>query len=360
MSWVMDRALPDDVPIESKMVTKSVERAQNTVEQRNAEVRKNVLKYDEVFNQQRKVIYKRRQQILEQGDLRDETIEAIGTVAQTLVDTHCVEDLDDSWDLEALHTELRTFWPTDLTLEQLGEPDGRKDLQELITEDGITRYEAREEQLSSGIMRQIERQIMLQLIDQRWREHLTEMDYLREGINLRAMGQRDPLTEWQREGYDLFAAMMNALTVDYVRYLMHVEVAIQAVPAPAAEVTDAVASGPAEGGGVETEQGIDTGNGDGQPNGNGRPGATGASGAARAEADRSAAAAPGGNLSRSLVGPGVTATDIIASKEGAADSSAEARPGGGPAAVGEGWDKTPRNAPCPCGSGKKFKLCHGR
>ncbi|MDH5290541.1 MAG: preprotein translocase subunit SecA, partial [Acidimicrobiia bacterium] len=136
MSWVMDRALPDDVPIESKMVTKSVERAQNTVEQRNAEVRKNVLKYDEVFNQQRKVIYKRRQQILEQGDLRDETIEAIGTVAQTLVDTHCVEDLDDSWDLEALHTELRTFWPTDLTLEQLGEPDGRKDLQELITEDG--------------------------------------------------------------------------------------------------------------------------------------------------------------------------------------------------------------------------------
>jgi len=364
MSWVMDRALPDDVPIESKMVTKSVERAQNTVEQRNAEVRKNVLKYDEVFNQQRKVIYKRRQQILEQGDLRDETIEAIGTVAETLVDTHCVEDLDDTWDLEALHTELKTFWPTDLTLEQLGEPDGRKDLQELIRTDGVTRYEAREQQLSPEIMRQIERQIMLQLIDQRWREHLTEMDYLREGINLRAMGQRDPLTEWQREGFDLFAAMMNALTVDYVRYLMHVEVAIQTAPPPAAEVTDAVASGPAEGGGVETEAGIDTGSDAANGNGNGAGPAVDApaarSGAARAEADRTAAAAPAANLGRSLVGPAVTATDIIASKEGAADSSSgDARPGGGPAG-GEDWDKTPRNAPCPCGSGKKFKLCHGR
>ena len=109
MSWVMDRALPEDVPIESKMVTKSVERAQSTVEQRNAEIRKNVLKYDEVFNQQRMVVYQRREQILEQGDLREDTIEAIGDVADNLVGTHCFEELEDSWDLEGLAHGSQVF-----------------------------------------------------------------------------------------------------------------------------------------------------------------------------------------------------------------------------------------------------------
>ncbi|MDH3679795.1 MAG: preprotein translocase subunit SecA, partial [Acidimicrobiia bacterium] len=232
MNWVMDKALPEDVPIESKMVTKSVERAQTTVEQRNAEIRKNVLKYDEVFNQQRKVIYKRRQQILDQGDLRDDTIEAIGDVAHNLVHTYCAEELDDTWDLDGLHTELHSFWPSELSIDALGAASGTDELLELIEAEGVERYEAREVELGASIMRQIERQIMLQLIDQRWRDHLGEMDYLREGISLRAMGQRDPLTEWQREGFDLFSDMMAALSVDYVRYVMHVEVA---TPVPASE-----------------------------------------------------------------------------------------------------------------------------
>jgi preprotein translocase subunit SecA len=339
MSWVMDRALPEDVPIESKMVTKSVERAQNTVEQRNAEVRKNVLKYDEVFNQQRMVIYKRRQQILEQGDLREETVDAIGAVAQTLIDTHCVEELDDSWDLETLHTELRSFWPTDFTVEQLAEPNGRQELRALIETDGLERYAAREEQLGEEIMRQIERQIMLQLIDQRWREHLTEMDYLREGINLRAMGQRDPLTEWQREGFDLFSAMMDALTVDYVRYLMHVEVTQVPPPTPPAVLPSPT-----------TPDGPMAGNGSGSA-----PAAI----SSPAEPVAFASSRPA-QAGASLVGPAVTATDIKAVKEGSTDaSSSDSGPGAQPA-VRDEWDKTPRNAACPCGSGKKFKLCHGR
>jgi preprotein translocase subunit SecA len=377
MSWVMDKALPEDVPIESKMVTKSVERAQNTVEQRNAEVRKNVLKYDEVFNQQRKVIYRRRQQILEQGDLREETVDALSAVAETLVATHCVEDLEDSWDLDGLHTELRSFWPTELTTEQLAAAGGRADLEKLIGDDGLVRYEAREVELGPNVMRQIERQIMLQLIDQRWREHLTEMDYLREGINLRAMGQRDPLTEWQREGFDLFSAMMTALTVDFVRYLMHVEVTQSPAPGAAASPAQASPAAPPTGaltppaaagtGATTTPAGRSTGAGIARAgNPTRRTGATAGNGASVAGANGSPGRAKvppedePATVGRSLVGPGVTATDIIARKEGAGDASTpEARASSQPVRKDE-WDKTPRNAPCPCGSGKKFKMCHGR
>jgi preprotein translocase subunit SecA len=200
MNWVMDRALPEDVPIESKMVTKSVERAQNTVEQRNAETRKNVLKYDEVYNQQRMVIYGRRKQILEQGDLRQDTVDALEDVAEYLVTTHCLQELDDTWDLDGLITELGTFWDAELDVDDLADARSLEELREMIRVDGLARYEQREAELGEEVLRQIERQIMLQLIDQRWRDHLTEMAHLREGIHLRGMGQRDPLVEWQHEG----------------------------------------------------------------------------------------------------------------------------------------------------------------
>jgi len=200
MSWVMDKALPEDVPIESKMVTKSVERAQNTVEQKNAETRKNVLKYDEVFNEQRKVIYARRLSVLEERDLREDALEAVASVADAMVDTHCVDELDDTWDLEALQTELKGFWATGLTEDEMSDARGTARLAQMITEEGVEFYEQREADIGPDLMRQVERQIMLQLVDQRWREHLTEMDDLRDGINLRAMGQRDPLTEWAEGG----------------------------------------------------------------------------------------------------------------------------------------------------------------
>ena len=335
MNWVMDRALPEDVPIESKMVTKSVERAQSTVEQRNAEIRKNVLKYDEVFNQQRKVIYKRRQQILEQGDLQEDTLEAIGDVSESLVRTYCVEELDDSWDTEGLETDLKSFWPTKLSATDLAAAGGTLELQETIEAEGAALYAEREEHLGEPVMRQIERQIMLQLIDQRWRDHLTEMDYLREGINLRAMGQRDPLTEWQREGFDLFSEMMSALNVDYVRYVMHVEVATSASEDDV-ESTDA-SKGPTS------------------------SAASGPAVAAAAASGVSAAPSGVGPAAKRLnTGPAVTATDITATKESTeagADSDAEEQKS--QTVVKDEWDKTPRNAPCPCGSGRKFKQCHG-
>ena len=333
MNWVMDRALPEDVPIESKMVTKSVERAQNTVEQRNAETRKNVLKYDEVYNQQRKVIYGRRLQILEQGDLRDDTLAALGDVAEYLVATHCVQELDDTWDLEGLATELATFWGTELTVEDFGQTRSLEELRTLIADDGLTHYSKREAELGEPVLRQIERQIMLQLIDQRWRDHLTEMAHLREGINLRAMGQRDPLTEWQHEGYELFSEMMQSLNVDYVRYVMHVEVVQPAAPAVVAPAGE---NGPSDGGAT---------NPDAAPAQD--PAAT-ASRAAPAVGPAAVAAAP-------------TETDITTSRGEPGDGGSDegTRPSDQPFVKDE-WDKTPRNAPCPCGSGKKFKQCHGR
>jgi preprotein translocase subunit SecA len=306
----MDRALPEDVPIESNMVTKSVERAQSTVEQRNAETRKNVLKYDEVYNQQRKVVYQRRVQILEQGDLREETIEAIGDVADSLVATHCEAELDDTWDLDGLLTELQGFWSTEVTAEGLDGARSLRQIRDLITEDGVVRYEAREAELGESVMRQIERQIMLQLIDQRWRDHLTEMAHLREGINLRAMGQRDPLVEWQSEGFELFSDMMHSLNVDYVRYLMHVEVV---PPQPAADQ----------------------------------------SGSDPTEATESKAPA----AKQTSLGAATT-TDVVESR-GDDDAPTETSPRSTTPFVKDEWDKTPRNAPCPCGSGKKFKQCHG-
>jgi preprotein translocase subunit SecA len=325
MSWVMDRALPDDVPIESKMVTKSVERAQNTVEQRNAEIRKNVLKYDEVLNSQRKVIYRRRQQILDQGDLRDDAVRAIGEAAHSLVDTHCVEALEDTWDLEMLHTELATFWPTRLTVDDLAAVDNRAELAEKLAAEGLAIYEQREQELGAPVMRQIERQVMLRLIDQRWREHLHEMDHLRDGINLRAMGQKDPLIEWQREGFDLFSQMMTSLASDFVKYIMHVQLVAQpaALPGPAPdqapvpEARDVTTSGP-------TDE------------------APRRSALARPVASAQTLATAS-QLSSAARGPGRQAETAVAEP-----------------LVRSEWEKTPRNAPCPCGSGKKYKFCHGR
>ena len=208
MNWVMGKALPDDVPIEAKMVTKAIERAQNTVEQRNAEIRKNVLKYDEVMNEQRKVIYKRRDQILDGADLREEAMEYLAEAVDG-VDRHLLRDRlrrgvgprgpasprsTAFWPIEAHRRRARRAPtpPTSSTSCSWARPPAY--------------YEQREAELGAETMREVERQVMLQIIDQRWREHLYEMDYLQEGINLRAMGQKDPLVEWQREGFEMFGA----------------------------------------------------------------------------------------------------------------------------------------------------------
>jgi preprotein translocase subunit SecA len=227
INWVMGKALPEDMPLEAKMVSKAIERAQTTVEQKNGEIRKNVLKYDEVLNEQRKVIYALRDQILDKADLRDRILtEHVPGAVQTLVDTYCVADYHEEWDVAGLHADVLTYWPTKLTVEDLGGATTTHELFELLRDDGVAHYEAREQELGEAVLRQVERQVMLRIIDTRWREHLYEMDYLQEGINLRAMGQRDPLTEWQREGFEMFGQMMQGIAQDLVRYVMHVQVQV--------------------------------------------------------------------------------------------------------------------------------------
>jgi preprotein translocase subunit SecA len=253
MNWVMGKALPDDVPIEAKMVNKAIERAQTTVEQRNGEIRKNVLKYDEVMNEQRKIIYKRRDQILAGFDLREEALEYLATAVDTMIKAHCVSEFSEEWDASGLVGEIATYWPSTITeasVRACGRTDGVYDL---LMAEAVAHYEAREIEFGTYesadgkellVMREVERQVMLQIIDQRWREHLHEMDYLQEGINLRAMGQKDPLVEWQREGFDMFGQMMAGIAMDFVRYALQVQVQVANQPAMESAVTNVEYSAP--------------------------------------------------------------------------------------------------------------------
>ena len=224
MNWVMDKALPDDTPIEANMVSKAIERAQNTVEQKNAEVRKNVLKYDEVMNEQRKVIYARRGQILEGEDLREESLEYIESAIVQVVDQFCVEESSSEWDLESMHAEIVTYWPSELDVDAMSAISDVATLEQTLVDDAVRYFEGREAELGETTMREVERQVLLRIIDQRWREHLYEMDYLREGIHLRGIGQKDPVAEWQREGFEMFSSMLTSVYSDFVKYAMHAEV----------------------------------------------------------------------------------------------------------------------------------------
>jgi preprotein translocase subunit SecA len=318
LSWVMGRALPDDEAIEAKMVTKAIERAQTTVEQRNGEIRKNVLKYDEVMNEQRKVIYQRRDQILEGMDLKAAAMDYLAEAVNALLESYCVSASDDEWDLDGLAKELKTFWPNEITVEQLETKRNTDDIYDMVMADASAFYERREAELSSAVMRDVERQVMLRIIDQRWREHLEEMDYLQEGINLRAMGQIDPLVAWQKEGFEMFGAMMKGIAQDFVRYVMHVQVIRQEAPAPIVQNVQQTSSEDAQVDGFV---------------------AAAQAAAATGELEPEAAAAAAGR------GAAATATEAPAKQQ---------------TVVKDEWSKTPRNAPCPCGSGKKFKMCHGR
>ena len=227
MNWVMDRAFPDDMPLEARMVTKAIERAQRTVEDRNFEIRKDVLKYDEVMNEQRKVIYQRRQQILDGEDLGEQTREAIEDSVDRLIATFCPGEYPEDWDLDEFSSNLQITLPTSIERAQLDDAQHVDQLRDLVIADALERYDVKEQAIGTDTLREIERRVMLSVIDQHWREHLYEMDYLREGINLRAMGQRDPLAEWQREGFDMFEAMMASIEDDFVRYVSHLEVVTQ-------------------------------------------------------------------------------------------------------------------------------------
>jgi preprotein translocase subunit SecA len=212
---------------------------------------------------------------------------------------------------------VANYWPSTVTKSQLEEASNTDELYELLMGEAQSHYERREEELGAEVMRQVERQIMLQIIDQKWREHLYEMDYLQEGIHLRAMGQKDPLVEWQREGFDMFGLMMHGIALDFVKYVMHAQVTVtQNQPEAPPAATNMQFSGPAD------------------PSTSGSlPAGPAAAAAAAAEAASQQGETPPAEPEEEQVNVPVVKSE---------------------------WDKTPRNAPCPCGSGKKFKMCHGR
>lgn len=239
--------VPEDVPIESKMVTRAIASAQTQVEQQNFEIRKNVLKYDEVLNRQREVIYGERRRVLEGEDLQEQVGHFMDDTVAAYVSAATGEGYEDDWDLEKLWTALKQLYPITLDLaeleEEVGGPAGLTSefLTKVLQEDIQAQYGAREDQLGAEIMRELERRVVLSVLDRRWREHLYEMDYLQEGIGLRAMAQRDPLVEYQREGYDMFSAMMEGIKEESVGYLFNLEVQVEQqveeVPLADAEVT---------------------------------------------------------------------------------------------------------------------------
>ncbi len=319
MNWVMGKALPDDVPIEAKMVTKAIERAQTTVEARNAEIRKNVLKYDEVMNEQRKVIYAKRAAILAGADLRAQLMESFEMAMKDTVAEHCVSDIIEEWDIDALHAAVAGYYPTSFTVEELSAARSKQTLIDSFITEATGLYEQREEELGSEVARDVERNILLSIVDQRWREHLAEMDYLQEGINLRAMGQKDPLVEWQREGFELFGRMIAAIDDDFVRYAMLADVVVEPAHVPQIQDMQFHAADESNIGGF----GMDVGE----------------MFAATAPELQAGATVSDGELVQRVAEPEPVAQAPIVKTE---------------------QEKLGRNEPCYCGSGKKFKNCHGK
>lgn len=226
---LMARA-PDDVPLEAKLVSRAIASAQSQVEGRNAEQRKNVLKYDDVLNRQREAVYADRRRILEGGDLHEKVQFFLEDVVKNQVAVVTAEGDGHDWDLEALWKNLKLIYPVSITVEELLEEVGDRGsvtvalLETELLSDAKLSYQRREESIGSESMRQLERQVVLSVVDRKWREHLYEMDYLKEGIGLRAMAQRDPLVEYQREGYFMFQIMMDAIREEVIGYLYNIDV----------------------------------------------------------------------------------------------------------------------------------------
>lgn len=279
--------MPEETPLESKIVSNAIKSAQTQVESLNFEMRKNVLKYDDVMNKQREVVYSERREVLEGADIKDLVRKFLDETVTAYVDAATSSGVAEQWDLKTLWVALKGLFPISFTAEELlNEIGGASALDsdfllDRILKDANLAYEKRESELSSPVMRELERKILLSVLDRKWREHLYEMDYLQEGIGLRAMAQRDPLVEYQREGFDLFTAMMDAIKEELVSYLFNAEVQVEGDQVGAKGLTP-------------------------------------------------------------------TPAPVAALQYSAAEI--ESTTAGG----------TSKNAPCPCGSGKKYKRCHGQ
>lgn len=242
------------------MVTNAIRSAQTQVEAQNFEIRKDVLKYDDVLNRQRLVIYDERRRVLEGENIEDQVRTFITETVQSYVNQATADGYPEDWDLEQLWTALQQLYPVSISIEDVEEESGggraglsAEFLAEMLVEDAQRSYDRREEDLGDEVTRELERRVILTVLDRKWREHLYEMDYLRDGIGLRAMAQRDPLVEYQREGYDLFVAMMDAIKEETVGYVFNVEVEVkpQVAPEVAAEMENlADATGTQAGGAI--------------------------------------------------------------------------------------------------------------
>jgi preprotein translocase subunit SecA len=329
VDWVLTTMkIPDDVPIENKRVTGAIASAQAQVESQNFETRKNILKYDDVMSRQREVIYGERRQVLEGADLHDQVRGMIDDTIEGYV-TGATEGFPEEWDLGKLWTALRTLYPVSVTEAELEDEVGgvenlsRELLLDELKADAQRAYDAREEALGEEVMRELERRVMLSVLDRKWREHLYEMDYLREGIGLRAYSQRDPLVEYQREGFELFGAMMDSIKEESVGFLFNIEVQVAPEDASALDEEAALLVPAADDEVVEALE----------PDAEHHPTIV-----------AKGLAAPSHPKNLSYSAPTV---DGDAGTEVHADAEADEYAG------------VSRNEPCPCGSGRKFKRCHG-
>jgi preprotein translocase subunit SecA len=338
--------LEDDVPIEAKMVSRAIQSAQTQVEQQNFEIRKNVLKYDEVMDLQRKVIYAERRRVLEGEDLRDQIEHMMTDVITAYVNGATENGYAEDWDLDQLWSALKTLYPIGIKYESIADDTGdltRETLLAAVLDDARAAYSRREAELAEmagpDAMRELERRVVLSVLDRKWREHLYEMDYLKEGIGLRAMAQRDPLVEYKREGFVMFSALLEALKEESVGFLFNVAVQV-AEPELVEDPSQApLASAPAPAPLAPAPAGSALSQLDGQADDGGLPATLGGS----------SALSNGGVEQRQS--PPLTYTGPTE------DGGTEVRGRGRHAGNDTGGPA--RNAPCPCGSGKKYKRCHG-
>jgi len=331
---ILDRLGPtgedgEEEPIEAGMLSKQIEGAQRKVEEQNFLIRKRVLEYDDVMNQQREIIYEYRDRILDGEDMSETAREQLGEVVERMVRQYLDGDYSEDWDIPGLYTQLEQMYPVGIDIEQTDPQQIDRDaMVGELREDIVEAYADREEELGPDLMRALERFMLLQIIDERWREHLHDMDYLREGIHLRGFAQIDPLVAYKNEGFDMFTALMNSIWEEFGRYIFVVDVQVEGADDEARRQT--WGTGPQQPGGLRYVGGT--------------------------EADQpSALAAAAAAAATGALTPGAAA-------QGAADLALEdqvqAVPRVETRTVAE-EDRIGRNDPCPCGSGKKYKKCHG-
>jgi preprotein translocase subunit SecA len=352
---------PPEVPIESKTVTRSIRSAQTQVEQLNFEMRKDLLKYDDVMNRQRQVIYAERHRVLAGEDLHEQIRGMISEDIADYVARATEQGFAEEWDLDELWRAFGRLYPVGITVNALIDEEGgersfltSESITERMQADAQAAYDRREEELTPDVMRDIERRVVLSVLDTKWREHLYEMDYLREGISLRAMAQRDPLIEYQREGYELFSAMMDAIKEESVSMLFNLQFEIQESPivgeaGPDGGWTDATGNG--HGGQIQDAAAVAAQAQAPAPARVGQHRRTGGAEQAESEPEVPAAFIP-----RGLAQP--KRPDHLSYSAPSDDATGHVVQSADPAADGD-YSKVGRNEPCPCGSGKKFKLCHG-